>query len=326
MIMAILPDLTFRRKPAPSIQESIEKNGTGNNHVISPGELLTVAGILILQALVIYGFQLESDLELPKMMPWLVGGFILHSIISLKFRLPFLFFLTLSYIIGTFGWLIGGSIIGIGLSIFLITQVPISLNHRLFWLAIITAILISFRAGIWSLPNGRVILPVVGSLFMFRMILYLYEQKHANISAGFWKKINYFFLLPNLVFVIFPVVDFTQFTSQYYTRPSYYTYRRGLIMMANGILHLFLYRIIYYYFLLSPSDVEDLSSLLLFLITTYLLIVRLAGIFHFSAGVLCLFGFNLPRPFEHYFFAHSFSDIWRRINIYWPDQDWIIHE
>lgn len=90
-------------------------------------------------------------------------------------------------------------------------------------------------------------------------------------------------------------------------------------MMANGILHLFLYRIIYYYFLLSPSDVEDLSSLLLFLITTYLLIVRLAGIFHFSAGVLCLFGFNLPRPFEHYFFAHSFSDIWRRINIYWRD-------
>jgi hypothetical protein len=32
-----------------------------------------------------------------------------------------------------------------------------------------------------------------------------------------------------------------------------------------------------------------------------------------------LFGFNLPRTHNAYFLASSFSDIWRRINIYWKD-------
>lgn len=90
-------------------------------------------------------------------------------------------------------------------------------------------------------------------------------------------------------------------------------------MMANGLFHLFLYRIIYYYLLPAPGEVDGLMSLSQYIVASYALIVRLAGIFHFSVGVISLFGFYLPPVFEHYFLAHNFSDIWRRINIYWRD-------
>jgi hypothetical protein len=74
-----------------------------------------------------------------------------------------------------------------------------------------------------------------------------------------------------------------------------------------------------YYLLPAPSEIENVYNLLQFIIASYALIVRLAGMFHFAAGVVCLFGFYLPPTFDHYFFASSFTDIWRRINIYWRD-------
>jgi hypothetical protein len=36
-------------------------------------------------------------------------------------------------------------------------------------------------------------------------------------------------------------------------------------------------------------------------------------------GLLLLFGFNLPETNHHYFLAESFTDYWRRVNIYWKD-------
>jgi hypothetical protein len=41
--------------------------------------------------------------------------------------------------------------------------------------------------------------------------------------------------------------------------------------------------------------------------------------FHIIAGILHLFGFNLPETHHSYFLASSFTDFWRRINIYWKD-------
>ena len=52
---------------------------------------------------------------------------------------------------------------------------------------------------------------------------------------------------------------------------------------------------------------------------SYLLTIRLSGIFHFSVGVLCLLGYDLPDVFKNHFAASGFGDLWRRINIYWKD-------
>ncbi len=45
----------------------------------------------------------------------------------------------------------------------------------------------------------------------------------------------------------------------------------------------------------------------------------MSGQFHIIVGMLHLFGFNLPETHHSYFLASSFTDFWRRINIYWKD-------
>jgi alginate O-acetyltransferase complex protein AlgI len=51
----------------------------------------------------------------------------------------------------------------------------------------------------------------------------------------------------------------------------------------------------------------------------YLLYLRISGTFHLIVGLLHMFGFNLPETHHLYYLATSFTDFWRRINIYWKD-------
>ena len=55
------------------------------------------------------------------------------------------------------------------------------------------------------------------------------------------------------------------------------------------------------------------------MLSTFMLYVRISGQFHMVVGMLHLFGFNLPETHHRYFLASSFTDFWRRINIYWKD-------
>jgi D-alanyl-lipoteichoic acid acyltransferase DltB (MBOAT superfamily) len=160
---------------------------------------------------------------------------------------------------------------------------------------------------------------VVAGLFMFRLILFLYEIRHLKMAVSAWQKVTYFFLLPNLVFMIFPVVDYKNFVRNYYSRPAADTYAKGLRWVFTGLLHLMLYRLIYQYALPAPDEVTGPGTLVAYLVFSYALIIRLSGIFHLSAGIICLFGFDLPRTFNNYFLASGFSDLWRRINTYWRD-------
>lgn len=287
--------------------------------LIRPIELLQLLLSLLLIGLLIYFFHLEMEIRLIGIMAVIIPGFILYAIMPLSWRLPFLFLLNLGAMLRLLGPVDGSILAILGLGLFGLANLPIRMGYRI-GLALTTgATLAFFQAGWLPFVQGKTILPILGSMFMFRMILYLYEMQFEKQPASFWKKLNYFFLLPNLIFLIFPVVDYSTFVRNYYSRPAFETYRRGVMMMANGVFHLLLYRLIYYYLMPPPSSVLDTVGLLQFMATSYALIVRLAGIFHFSAGVICLFGFKLPPAFEHYFFASSFSDLWRRINIYWRD-------
>ena len=56
-----------------------------------------------------------------------------------------------------------------------------------------------------------------------------------------------------------------------------------------------------------------------YVLSSFLLYLRVSGLFHLMVGMLRLFGFNLPETHHRYFLAASFTDFWRRINIYWKD-------
>jgi alginate O-acetyltransferase complex protein AlgI len=152
--------------------------------------------------------------------------------------------------------------------------------------------------------------------------------KHARGPEPIVDTIGYFFLLPNYCFMHFPVVDYRTYRRGYFADDLAAIQWRGLRMMVNGVLHLLVYRLIdhgimlngrQYDLLIPMGDVAGPATLLQFLVCNYLLYLRVSGQFHIACGMLHLFGHQLPETHHHYLLASSFTDYWRRINIYWKD-------
>ena len=158
-----------------------------------------------------------------------------------------------------------------------------------------------------------------GSMFVFRLIIYFYDRSHETTPPRLSQTLGYFFLLPNVCFPLFPVVDFKKFCRHYYDGDRHKIYQVGIEWIWRGLLQLVLYRIIYYHFTLDPVAVADRGDLAFYMLSTFLLYVRISGQFHLVIGMLHLFGFNLPETHHRYLLASSFTDFWRRINIYWKD-------
>jgi alginate O-acetyltransferase complex protein AlgI len=162
--------------------------------------------------------------------------------------------------------------------------------------------------------------PVLGAVFMFRMIIYLYDVKHQPGPARLKDFLSYFFLLPNYYFLFFPVVDFKTFRRSYLQRDIHPVAQQGIWWIFRGTTHLLLYRVIYQLQARwAPPAVPVHLAVALKVVSCYLLYLRISGQFHIIAGMLCLFGYDMPETNHRYLLAHSVNDLWRRINIYWKD-------
>ncbi len=267
----------------------------------------------------IYHFHIEEQLNLPFMFPYMGAAFLIHFLTPRLYR-PYIFAgATIVGMFMLFSFFEALALMGISLGMIGITNLPIHLRWRKLILLIVTAFLVYIRMNPTQDWFTSHVVTILGSFFMFRMLVFMYEIKFQKEPVSFITQVSYFLMLPNLVFPLFPVVDFKLFHRQYYAQEELETYQRGVYLIARGTLCLFLSRIIYTYFLPSESEVDSLYQLLSYISLSYLLTLRLAGIFHFSVGVLHLFGHRLPEVFHHHFFASSFSDLWKRINIYWKD-------
>ena len=162
-------------------------------------------------------------------------------------------------------------------------------------------------------------LPILGAIFMFRTAVYLYDIRHEKGPVPRWQRLGYFFLFPNVCFPLFPVIDYQTFKRTYFDRSPAEIYQRGIDWIFRGITHLLLYRIVYHYFVPDPLEIHDLAGVGQYVLSSFLLYLRVSGLFHLIVGTLCLFGYNLPETHHRYYLAESFTDFWRRINIYWKD-------
>ncbi len=187
---------------------------------------------------------------------------------------------------------------------------------------------VAFLAGIASaLAYARIkgeILPeaawaILASMFLFRVLIYLYELKHVRTREPLSHAVSYFFLLPNFAFVHFPVVDYRVMERGYFAQNIETLHARGLELVTRGTIHLLLYRLVYHELLLAPSQVHSPTELLGYIACNYLLYLQVSGQFHIACGMLHLFGWKLPDTHHHYLLADGFTDYWRRINIYWKD-------
>jgi hypothetical protein len=114
-------------------------------------------------------------------------------------------------------------------------------------------------------------------------------------------------------------VDYKTFCRTHYNDEPFRIYQKGVDWIFRGVLQLLAYRWLYQNLVINPSDVIDAESAARFVVTTFLLYLKVSGGFHVIVGLLHLFGFNLPETHHRYLLSSSFLDFWRRINIYWKD-------
>jgi hypothetical protein len=279
---------------------------------------VVLIGQLILAGLVVFAYEVEGP-AFRKVFATAIAGFVVNLWLPLKFRRQFFVLLSLAAAFVVFEpadavWLIGCGALLIGLC-----HVPIRFGARVGVVLGVAGLLASSRAGQIPVAWSAAVWPILGSMFMFRLVLYMRAVKMKQVEGGIWGALAYFFMLPNLVFPLFPVVDYQTFRRTYYDKSDVVIYEQGLLWVARGLVHLLLYRVVYQNFLEDPVDVESLGDLAQIMLATFLLYLRVSGQFHLIVGILHLFGFRLPETHNLYYLSHNFTELWRRINIYWKD-------
>ena len=221
---------------------------------------------LALTLLVVYLFRLEEQNGLLLIILPLFISFVIHSLLPVKYRSAFF---VLSSIIA-FGFVLGtvNTLILVSMALFIIgiTQLPISFSVKTILLLVSAVGLILLRLNFIPTLWAPLVMPVLGSMFMFRMILYIYEMKKSDLKCSIWMKLQYFFMIPNVSFPLFPIVDFKTFLHTYYDQDQYEIYQKGIQWIIRGVVQLLLYRIIYMYFVSSPSKVVDTGTLIVYLL------------------------------------------------------------
>lgn len=277
---------------------------------------LLLAGQLVGLLAVFHLYRLESPLFL-RLVVLCIGGFAINYWLPPGWR--YRFFVGFS-IVG-FGVLLGplvaALVIGTGLVFFAIVRSPLPWWTRIGGIVLVgAACTVGRTTGLPGVPAA--FWPILGSLFMFRLIVYLYDVRYAKTPPRLLDFLGYFLLLPNCYFLLFPVVDHATFLVSRDRRPLAEVAQTGIRWIGRGTVQLVVYRFIDAY-RPDPALADTVGSVVAYMIMTYLLYLRLSGQFHIAIGLIHLFGFDLPETHRKYLLASSVSDFWRRINIYWKD-------
>ncbi len=282
-------------------------------------KFFSITAQFALLVFVIRQFQLENQAFYSNIILLAFYGFIIHFFLPMRYRLPFFLLLSLAAIMGLLGLQSGAWLIGIGIGLIAITHLPLSFWTRVGLLLLAGTGLALLRSQIFPDVVPSVIWPIFGAIFMFRLMVYIYDLKHGKQEPTITSTLSYFFLLPNVIFLLFPIIDYSTFRRTYYDSDQYEIYQKGLWWMIRGAIYLILYRVVNYYLVMAPQDVANAGDLVLYMSTSFLLIMRVLGQFDLAIGMLHLFGFNLPEINYRIFLASGFTDFWRRANIYWKD-------
>ena len=299
-----------------SIYESTDQRAARAIPRVGPFVMLSLQ--LVALVWVVRAFRIEERAFL-TMMGVATGGVFVHYWLPFKLKEPFWIAVSL-----------GGAALMLGLG----TAVVLLFAGLLFYALLVSRL--SYRAKVVAMLAISVLLmtgralelqavpaaawPVLGALFMFRMVVYIYDLPQAKQRPPLQEYLAYFYPLPNFYFLLFPVIDLQTQRRTYYQRDFHDIAQQGLLWMVRGVMQLMLYRLVYF---LKPSftteDVVSFPTLAAAMFGTYLLYLRVSGQFHVIVGLMHLFGYDLPETHRKYLLSSSITDFWRRINIYWKD-------
>ena len=242
-----------------------------------------------------------------------------HYLAPYRWKKPLFLAVSIAGLFWVFGALVATVVLALSAVLLSVCFLPLSWSARAVLLATLAAGLAYARSQPFFSSVPANVWPVLASMFIFRLMIYMYEIKHAKGPERFVDGAGYFLLLPNFCFLHFPVVDYRTMQRGYFALDVHAIQGRGLAMMFRGTLHLIAYRLVYHELLITPEQVHSAASLAGYLVCNYLLYLRVSGQFHMACGMLHLFGYQLPETHHRYLLATGFTDYWRRINIYWKD-------
>jgi D-alanyl-lipoteichoic acid acyltransferase DltB (MBOAT superfamily) len=280
--------------------------------------LVPPTAVLVLAALVIRQFSLESR-SFYQVFILVAAAFPVHALVPFSYRLPLFAMVSLAGIALVFGVRDGATLVGAGCLLIGVCHLPVRFGVRVVLVLALAGLMALARANVISSPIPGVVWPILGSMFMFRLALYLHTLRHEPGTRLGARTLSYFFMLPNVCYPLFPVVDFGAFRRSHYDAEAGAIYERGIKWIVRGLVHLLIYRLVYRELTLDTAEVTGLGSLVQALLSVFFLYLRISGEFHLVIGILHLFGFRLPETHRLYFLASSITDYWRRINIYWKD-------
>jgi len=269
---------------------------------------------LVLLTTLVWQFHLEENRHLLTAMLLATAGFAIHARLPPRYRGPGFVALSVGAIALVLGFQEAARLLAIAAGLILIARLPVAWIVRVILLGLAVTGLVWFRRD-----SPDMFWPIVGLMFMFRLLIYMQAERRHSPSSSLLEASAYFLMWPNLFFPLFLVVDYRAFQDAYYNAERRQIYQGGIHWLTMGLGHLVLYRFIKHELLPSPLEIRSLTDTALFLSMNYALYLRVSGHFHVICGLLHLFGYNLPRTHDCYFLASSFSDVWRRINIYWKD-------
>ncbi|HMF11225.1 MAG TPA: hypothetical protein VKE94_02935 [Gemmataceae bacterium] len=279
-------------------------------------DAVRVAGLFMQFGLVVFVIRLFAfeGPQLADVATLACAGFLIHHFLPVRLRLPFFALLSVASILLAVGPRIGAVVVVAGLAIIGLCHARFAFWLRIVLIAAVGVLLFALR----TTPYSPLVV-VLASFFMLRVMIYLYDLKTQSAPFSPARATAYFFMLPNVCFPLFPLVDYKTFCTTYYNEAPVAIYQRGIGWMLRGLVHLLLYRVVYQFLQIDPYKVTDLGGVAQFMVTTYLLYLHVSGTFHLAVGMLHLFGFNLPETHHLYLLSASFLDLWRRINIYWKN-------
>jgi alginate O-acetyltransferase complex protein AlgI len=247
------------------------------------------------------------------------AGFAVSYWLPFRFKENFVILLSLAGAFVLLSPLVAGLLIGAGLVMFLIIRSGIAFRWRVLALLAILGVCVYIR-GTSGLKPLDAFWPVLGAVFMFRMVIYMYDASYSKTPPRIQDYLSYFYLLPNYYFLLFPVIDYQTFRKGYFKRDIHAIAQQGVWRIFRGTTHLLLFRIIYQWQgSFSPPNYSVAVSVATKIVFCYMLYLRVSGQFHIITGMLMLFGYDLPETMRRYFLASSINDLWRRNNIYWKD-------
>jgi hypothetical protein len=278
--------------------------------------VLSVQLSLLLLVFDLYRLESRTFLTLSLL---IVGGFVVSYWLPFRFKEPFFIALSVGGAFLLLDPVVASLLIGAGGILFAIIRSGLDFRWRVVAILAFGILCAYGRATGWF-PIPEHFWAVFGAVFMFRMIIYLYDIQRLPGPPPFKDFASYFFLLPNYYFLLFPVVDFKTFRKGYFQRDIHEVAQQGIWWILRGTIQLLLYRLVYQLErTFAPGKVGVTTSVVARIILGFLLYLQVSGQFHIIVGMLHLFGYDLPETNRKYLLSRSISDLWRRINIYWKD-------